>query len=711
MGFIYNFAHYINKFYTKRNIKNSFIIMIEKKLNELNPSQRDAATTVDGPLLILAGAGSGKTKTITTRLAYLLSLGIDPANTLTLTFTNKAAEEMRNRALSMIDSPLYPPLLCTFHKFGLIFLRFYIQKLGRENSFSVIDTDDKNKILKPFCKDFPASTAAHAISNYKNELLSPEEVRKAAKNELEAEIATVYAKYEEYIIANNLVDFDDLLLLPYKILSRFEDVARQTSQKYQYIMVDEYQDTNSLQFELLKKLCFSHNNLCVVGDDDQSIYSFRGAKVENILSFESSFGEAKVVKLEENYRSSANILEIANSVISNNKHRYEKKLKATRKSMEEVEYKNFADEKEEATWIAKTIKEMIRKGENPSDIAVLFRVNAVSRAIEEGFRAQNLGYVFIGGMKFYERVEIKDAIAYLRLAINPGDDFSLKRVINKPKRGIGKTSIEKLDALCARLNVKTFELLSNDFYDDAVLQNVGKKTFAELKNFVKIIEELRIQKERSTFSLIDEFENITSLKKFFSSLPGEEERAANLDEFYGSLKEYFKANPEQDIEEYLNDISIQSDVDTADFGKEVPIMTVHASKGLEYKTVFVVAMEEGFFPVSNERTDMEEERRLCYVAFTRAKDKLIVTSSKSRFVYGKRDYCPPSRFLREAGLTDTPIAIKDDAEFAKNDLVKHKIFGFGRVIEVTKAGKELKLKINFGGTHRDILASFVEKAV
>ncbi len=686
--------------------------MIEVKLNDLNMSQKEAASTIDGPLLILAGAGSGKTKTITTRLAYLLSLGIDPANTLTLTFTNKAAEEMRSRALAMLENSSYVPLLCTFHKFGLLFLRFYISKLGRQNSFSVIDTDDKNRVIKPFCKDVPASTASYLISNYKNAILSPEDVRKIAKTEVEAEVATVYAKYEAFTEANNLVDFDDLLLLPYKIMDEFESVANETSQKYQYIMVDEYQDTNSLQLELLKKLCKTHNNICVVGDDDQSIYSFRGAKVENILSFESSFGKAKVVKLEENYRSSANILEIANLVISNNKNRYEKKLKPTRGSMEAVTYKAFNDEKEEATWVAKTIKELIAKGERASDIAVLFRVNAVSRAIEEGFRAQNLGYVFVGGMKFYERSEIRDAIAYLRLSVNPRDEFSLQRVINKPKRGIGKTSIEKLEHLCDKLNVKTYELISNDFYNDILIQSIGKKAFGEIKNFVQIIETLRAKKENSTFTLLDEFESIVGLKKFFLSLLSEEERAANLDEFYGSLKEYFKANPEQDIEEYLNEISIQSDIDNIDFGDSVAIMTVHASKGLEYKRVFVVAMEEGFFPVSNERTDMEEERRLCYVAFTRAKDKLYITSSKSRFVYGKRDYPPASRFLKEAGLTDAPIAIKDDgAAFVKNDLVKHKIFGFGRVMEVTKSGKELKLKINFGGSQRDILASFVEKAI
>ncbi len=686
--------------------------MIEKRLNELNPSQKDAATTVDGPLLILAGAGSGKTKTITTRLAYLLSLGIDPANTLTLTFTNKAAEEMRNRAMSMIVSPAYPPLLCTFHKFGLIFLRFHITKLGRQNSFSVIDTDDKNKIIKPMCENIAASTAAHAISTYKNELIFPKDAVLNATGAVEAEIARIYSKYEEYTLSNNLVDFDDLLLLPYRILKENEDIAVQTSQKYQYIMVDEYQDTNFLQLELLKKLCHIHQNLCVVGDDDQSIYSFRGARVENILSFEDSFENAKIVKLEENYRSSANILDIANLVISNNKTRHDKKLKATRKSAEKVDFKNFEDEKEEAKWVAKKIKELIKDGEKPSDIAVLFRVNAVSRAIEEGFRWENLPYVFIGGMKFYERSEVRDAVAYLRLTANPNDDFSLKRVINKPKRGIGKTTLDKLEALASRLNVKIFEILSNDMYDTVLSENVGKKAFLELKKFAAMIDELREQADKSTLDLVEEFENLVGLKKYFLSLPAEEERAANLDEFYGSLKEYFRANPEQDIEEYLNEISIQSDIDTADTQSGVSIMTVHASKGLEYKIVFVVAMEEGFFPVSNEKTDMEEERRLCYVAFTRAKDRLLITNAKSRFVYGKREYSMVSRFVKEAGLSDEPIVIgRETTAFVKNDLIKHKIFGFGRVMEVTKSGKELKLKINFGGMQREILASFVEKAI
>ena len=686
--------------------------MIEKWLNELNPSQKEAAMTVDGPLLILAGAGSGKTKTITTRLAYLLSLGIDPANTLTLTFTNKAAEEMRNRALSMIERPSYPPLLCTFHKFGLLFLRFYITKLGRKNSFNVIDTDDKNRIVKTFCEELPHSTVSHAISNFKNNIISPQEAAKDADSEIQKEIASVYGKYENYITQNNLVDFDDLLLLPYTILKEFPEVAEESSKKYQYIMVDEYQDTNRLQLELLKKLCSTHTNLCVVGDDDQSIYSFRGAVIENILFFANMFEGAKEVKLEENYRCGRNILEIANSVIANNSQRHQKQLKPTRDSAEKVELKNFEDEKEEARWIAKKIKELLQNGHKPTDIAVLFRVNAVSRGIEEGFRSENLPYTFIGGTKFFERQEIRDAIAYLRLSVNKYDDFSLKRVINKPKRAIGKVTIEKLEATAKGLNIPIFELISSHFFEKTLQESIGKKAFLEIKKFVEIVEGLEEYKKQSTFTLLENFEDSIGLKKFFLSLPNEEERAQNLDEFYASVKEFFKVNPQMDIEEYLNDISIQSDVDEAKNWDGVSIMTVHSSKGLEFKTVFVIALEEGFFPVSGEDTDIEEERRLCYVAFTRAKDKLFLSTSKSRFIYGKRDYAPPSRFLKEGGLIDSPVAIGQRAgEYSKNDLVKHKLFGFGRVLEVTKSGKEQKLKINFGGTHREILASFVEKAV
>lgn len=686
--------------------------MIEKWLNELNPSQKEAAMTVDGPLLILAGAGSGKTKTITTRLAYLLSLGIDPANTLTLTFTNKAAEEMRNRALSMIERPSYPPLLCTFHKFGLLFLRFYITKLGRKNSFNVIDTDDKNRIVKTFCEELPHSTVSHAISSFKNNLISPQEAAKDADTEIQKEIASAYGKYENYITQNNLVDFDDLLLLPYTILKEFPDVAEESSKKYQYIMVDEYQDTNRLQLELLKKLCSTHTNLCVVGDDDQSIYSFRGAVIENILFFGTMFQGAKEVKLEENYRCGRHILEIANSVIANNSQRHQKKLKPTRESAEKVELKSFEDEKEEARWIAKKIKELLQNGHKPTDIAVLFRVNAVSRGIEEGFRSENLPYTFIGGTKFFERLEIRDAIAYLRLSVNKYDDFSLKRVINKPKRAIGKVTIEKLEATAKGLNIPIFELISSHFFEKTLQESIGKKAFLEIKKFVEIVEGLEEYKKQSTFTLLENFEDSIGLKKFFLSLPNEEERAQNLDEFYASVKEFFKINPQMDIEEYLNDISIQSDVDEAKNWDGVSIMTVHSSKGLEFKTVFVIALEEGFFPVSGEDTDIEEERRLCYVAFTRAKDKLFLSTSKSRFIYGKRDYAPPSRFLKEGGLIDSPVAIGQRAgEYSKNDLVKHKLFGFGRVLEVTKSGKEQKLKINFGGTHREILASFVEKAV
>jgi len=359
---------------------------METYLQELNSSQKSAATHIDGPLLILAGAGSGKTKTITTRLAYLLSLGIDPANTLTLTFTNKAASSMRERALNMIDrrSVPYPPLLCTFHKFGLLFLKFYINKLDRKNNFVVIDTDDKKKILKEIDDTLPIGFVVSEISRYKNALLEPKIVFEQAEHENYKKVATIYEKYQNYISENNLIDFDDLIALPFQILDKHEDVRDEVSQRYQYLMVDEYQDTNDLQFKLLKKLCYTHNNICVVGDDDQSIYGFRGANVKNILEFHNMFDNTKVVKLEENYRSTNQILKAANELIEHNRNRLGKKLVSILGDGKEISLIESNDENEEADKVAKRIKNLIVDGINPKDIAVLFRINALSRSIEEG---------------------------------------------------------------------------------------------------------------------------------------------------------------------------------------------------------------------------------------------------------------------------------------------------------------------------------------
>ena len=389
--------------------------MSENLLLSLNPSQNIAAQHIDGPLLILAGAGSGKTKTITTRLAYLISIGIDPSSILTLTFTNKAASEMRERAFNMIDSSMIntPPLLCTFHKFGLLFLKFHMKELGRKNNFIIIDTDDKKRILKSFEKDIPSSLLVSEISKYKNSLITPFEAKSSAQLKLYQDIADIYLQYEEYIEKNNLVDFDDLLLLPYRILKNNEQLAKEISQKYQYVMVDEYQDTNELQYRLLRLLCSSHNNLCVVGDDDQSIYGWRGATIKNILNFSEHFENTLVVKLEENYRSTDTILNHANQLIEHNRDRLGKKLIGTRTKGDSIRVYESQDENDETRKIVEDIKKMVEAGTNPKDIAILFRVNALSRALEEGFNKAGLNYKLVGGMKFYERSEIKDLIAFL----------------------------------------------------------------------------------------------------------------------------------------------------------------------------------------------------------------------------------------------------------------------------------------------------------
>jgi DNA helicase-2/ATP-dependent DNA helicase PcrA len=660
-----------------------------KFLEELNEAQKQAATHIDGALLILAGAGSGKTKTITTRLAYLLSLGIDPANTLTITFTNKAATEMRQRAYKMIDSDVpHPPLLLTFHKFGLLFLKLYIHLLNRENNFVIIDTDDQKKILKSISSDLPPSFMSKEISRYKNSFLNAEEVYALANEEVYKKMAHIYEKYQNYLLENNLVDFDDLLLLTYQILHENRDLNEEISKKYQYIMVDEYQDTNEIQLLLLKKLCLTHNNICVVGDDDQSIYGFRGANHKNILDFEKDFN-AKVIKLELNYRSTNQILKAANNLISFNKNRYGKKLVSAIGDGKEVEIIESYNEAAEAETIAKRIRNLIDSGVNPQEIAVLYRINALSRSIEDGLRNYGIPYKLVGGMKFYEREEIKDLISYLRLMVNPHDDYSFKRIVNKPRRGIGKTTINKLEEAKGHKSFMEF-IKEND------LSFVSKKAANTLKNFYETMETL-------SSSPLDEIpEKIEELIELSSSYK-DEDKKRNVEEFYGMMREKCDLS----LREFLNELSLETDQDKiAD--ALINVMTIHASKGLEFEHLFVIGMEEGFFPLND--ADIEEERRLAYVAITRAKKELTLSFVKSRYLRGQRTNVSKSRFLTEAGLIKGErVNLKETGAIKNGTLVKHKVFGTGRVLGINKAGNKTKLKIDFGGTVREILSDFVEK--
>ncbi len=677
-------------------------------LDELNAAQKEAAIHIDGPMLILAGAGSGKTKTLTTRLAYLIGeVGIDPINTLTLTFTNKAANEMRQRALNLIGTKNLNtmPLLCTFHKFGLLFLKLHINKLNRNNNFNIIDTDDKKALLKKIMKeldiDLPLSFVASEISTYKNILLDPQEIKQKAEIDEYKKVAKIYENYQNNLLENNLVDFDDLLALPYQILSQDEKLRIQTSQKYQYIMVDEYQDTNELQFKLLELLASEHQNICVVGDDDQSIYGWRGANIKNILDFNKHYPNAKVVKLQINYRSTQEILDAANKLIEHNRNRLGKKLISHKGNGDKIEIFHSLDESFEANTIAHKIKELLNRGTAPNEIAVLYRINALSRSLEEGFNKANLAYKLVGGIRFYERAEIKDIISYLRVISNKNDDFSLLRIINKPKRGIGPSSVQKLITLAKEKNLSLFNTLKLE-ETQALL---SKKAYTQIQDFIAKIELLEKEKEDLN-TLIELFNEHIPLKEYYANMNDGFERILNIDEFYG----YFKERTLQEklsLEQFLSDIALESDQDNLT-QNAINIMSIHASKGLEFEHVFIIGLEEEFFPLLGDGCDIEEERRLAYVAFTRAKNNLYLSYVDSRFYRGKRQKVQKSRFLEESGVLKGSLKQDKKASFKRGDLVKHKIFGIGRVQEVNKSGKNYKLKINFGGMKKEILSSFVE---
>nr|WP_315083594.1 UvrD-helicase domain-containing protein [uncultured Campylobacter sp.] len=677
-------------------------------LEGLNPAQREAASHVDGAMLILAGAGSGKTKTITARLAYLLANGVPPGNTLTLTFTNKAAAEMRSRALNLISGLNLSsmPLLCTFHKFGLLFLKFHISELGRSANFQVIDTDDKKKIIKGFEINLPTSLLAAKISTYKNSLIGPKDIDELLKGEDDelsrmysgfyAHCADAYKRYEAYLAANNLVDFDDLLILPYKILSANERLCDEISRRYAYITVDEYQDTNDIQFKLLQKLCAAHENLAVVGDDDQSIYGWRGARIENILNFKDQFSNVKFIKLEQNYRSTDEILNAANELISHNKNRLGKSLTSMNGGGEKIEILHSDEEGIEAAKIAEAIKKLLSSGVAPSQIAVLYRVNALSRALEEGLNRAKIPYKMVGGVKFYERAEIKDTIAYLRLVNDEHDDFSMRRIINVPKRGIGKVSLAKLEELSRLRLISLFDAFSEP---DAGLSAKAAQALAELKSGIASISALA-----DTIKKIEALEPTFGLKAYYASLPDGADRVANIDEFLAMLKDEASNKPDFDLAEFLNELSLLSDQD-AIMGDAINIMSVHASKGLEFEHLFVIGLEEGFFPLLGDSSDIEEERRLAYVAITRAKRTLTLSFAASRFYRGKRERLDASRFIAEAGLVAKEPPREQSSGFSKGELIKHKLFGIGQITAVNGD----RLTINFGGISRVIMSNFVEK--
>ncbi len=683
-----------------------------KLFEGLNEAQIEAARHIDGAMLILAGAGSGKTKTITTRLAYLIGeVGIPAFNTLTLTFTNKAANEMRTRALSLLNSSSENPLLCTFHKFGLLFLRLHIEKLGRKNDFTILDSADCKKILKELIdKNDNPSYILECVSDFKNNYKDDEELIQTIdsfKNEQELyqkfqKIFKYYKNYQAYLLRFNFVDFDDLLMLSNVLLESDENFAKEQSKNYRYIMVDEYQDTNDLQHKILKNICKTHENLVVVGDDDQSIYSWRGARIENILNFQKEFHNVKLVRLEKNYRSTAQILNAANKLIEHNKNRLGKELICTKEQGEELEILRFDDEKSESKELVLRIKKLLQRGVKASQIALLFRVNALSRSLEEALNKEQIPYKLLSGMKFYERAEIKILIHYLRFLNNLSDDFSFKNIINHPKRGFGEVALKKLENYANKEQISLFEALCN-------VEGSGffsKKLDREISFF---IDRIKMLKECTDLKdLIDKLEDAFKFKDSYKNDPNAEDRIANIDEFYAGMKDKIESENYENLNEILNELSLLSEQDS-DVGESVYVMSIHASKGLEFDYVFIVGLEENFFPLNSQTSDLEEERRLAYVAITRARKALCLSYADSRFYKGSRTKLEKSKFLNELKGEGADLEKQMQEAFKKGDLIKHKIFGIGRIVSTNKDKQDLKLGINFGGIERIILASFVEK--
>ena len=669
-------------------------------IDSLNDRQKEAVVNTDGPMLILAGAGSGKTKVLTTKVAYLIEeKNIDPNNILAITFTNKAAKEMKERIFKLEGNSAFYIQISTFHSFGLKILKENCELLGYEKNFTILDSDDSLSIIKKIMKElnidankYNPKAIKNVISNNKNEIIDPEKYSLYVNTDFDEIALEVYRKYEKSLKINNAVDFDDLLILPLKLFNNNPGVLQKYQEKYKYVFIDEYQDTNELQYILSKMISAKYKNITVVGDADQAIFTWRGANYKNILNFEKDYKDAKVVLLEENYRSTKTILNAANNVIKNNKVRKEKNLWTQNEEGSKITYYKAFDEKDESNYVVNEIKKLIEKGVNPKDICVLYRANAQSRTVEEAFLTSNISYNIVGSYAFYNRKEIKDLIAYLKLIYNNKDDVSLLRVINYPKRGIGNKAIENLAIKSNVLDKSLYEVIDS-----------GKEL--EFKNMVE-----EIKKEESHLTLTELIDMVLDKSGMKKSLEDEKSidadiRLENLEEFKSIAKAMEINEGIVSLEELLDKLALVSDVSEQknDNEDKVTLMTMHAVKGLEYDYVFVVGVEEGLFPHSNSlesNDELEEERRLCYVAITRAKKKLYLINARSRILYGKVSSNVPSRFINEISdeyietigkkedsnvfkpKIDKNKMMNEDNDLHPGDMVNHDKYGFGVVVTI-----------------------------
>ncbi len=668
---------------------------------ELNPAQRDAVSHLEGPLLILAGAGSGKTRVLTYRVAYLIQQGIPHEQILAITFTNKAAEEMKERINRLVGPVVKKMWIMTFHSFCARILRQEIERLGYKKNFVLYDEEDSRRLIKNCLKElnydvkrFTPLGVHSAISLAKNELISPQDYQAEATSPYESVVSDVYLLYQEKLFKSNALDFDDLLVLTVNLFELFPSVLEHYQEKFRYILIDEYQDTNQAQYRLVKLLADRYRNICVVGDDDQCVYEWRGANIRNILNFENDFPEARVIKLEQNYRSTKVILEAANYVISHNRGRKPKTLWTVNAEGEAITTYQAEDEHDEASFVASEIERVISlESRKYRDFAVFYRTHAQSRVFEESFMRFGIPYQIIGGLKFYERKEIKDVLAYLRVILNPEDVISLKRIINTPRRKIGDSTIEALDWFAREKGLTFWEALTEIEGNP----RVNPRAREEVIRFVSLVNKWR--EEVQVFSLKELVSKIIEESGYLKALKDEktfeaEGRIENLAEFINVVEEFERVHPGGTLEEFLERVSLITDVDSFKEGDMVTLMTLHNAKGLEFPVVFMVGMEEGIFPHFRSLTatdELEEERRLCYVGITRAKERLYLTYAFSRHLWGARSWATPSRFLEEIPenlrqevggrktelKTSAPPARSE--QFKVGDLVFHKVFGEGKI--------------------------------
>lgn len=716
-------------------------------IESLNNMQQEAVLHTDGPLLILAGAGSGKTRVITNRIAYLIKeKGIDPHSILAITFTNKAAAEMRERIESQVGMDASGSWICTFHSACVKILRMYGHLIGYEDNFSIYDADDQKTVVKNVCKalnidskQFKEKWFMGRISSAKDELIGPEKFElDAAGDYYLSKVAAVYKAYQAELKKNNAMDFDDLIVNTVELFKKEPSVLERFQDRFRYISVDEYQDTNTAQFVFVSLIAKKYKNICVVGDDDQSIYKFRGANIGNILNFEDVFKGARVIRLEQNYRSTKTILNAANAVIKNNKNRKEKSLWTENEEGSKIKFYFSDNAYHEADHVISHVKKLKGNGMNLNDIACLYRTNAQSRALEEAFVRANIPYKVVGGVNFYQRKEIKDILAYLKTINNGKDDVAVKRIINVPKRGIGNSAVSLVDTYSAEHGLGFYSGLGEGIFEGAF-----GRTEEKLREFRDLIEFLRVQSEDGT--LMELMEALLERTGYVRELEAEntvesQTRIENIDEFINKVSLYQENNDSPTLAGFLEEVSLVADIDSWDADEDyVSLITIHSAKGLEFPVVFLCGMEDGLFPMnaaicSDDETDLEEERRLAYVAITRAKKFLFLSAARSRMVRGETQVSIMSRFVKEippllieeegdslyvpkprseedsgarvkeifsakpfssASKTQFEVKTRSSLEYAVGDIVSHIKFGEGKVLSIDQGGRDFEVTIDF----------------